>query len=52
MRNVLFCSLYVVSLTSAGVVTGIMQTNKSKWWFYFPIHQARKLVVRGKNWNE
>eukprot|EP00984_Skeletonema_dohrnii_P016614 scaffold7430_cov156-Skeletonema_dohrnii-CCMP3373.AAC.9 len=44
--------LYVVSLTSAGVVTGIMQTNKNKWWVYFPIHQARKLVVRGKNWNE
>jgi len=41
MRNLLFCSLYVVSITSAGVVTCIMQTNKNKWWVYFPIHQAR-----------
>lgn len=44
--------MYVVSLTSAGMATGLVETNKNVNFAYFPIHHARRLVKRGVNWKK
>lgn len=45
--------VHVASLTSAGIATGLVETNKQVALFvYFPIHHAKKLVKRGVNWKK
>ena len=42
--------MYVISLTSAGIATGMVETNKEVYFAYFPIYHAKRLVNRGINW--
>ena len=38
--------VYVISLTSSGIVTGFFQTTKDdRYWVYFPVHCVRRIVT-------
>ena len=45
-----FHSIYVISLTSAGMLTGVLESDRTQYMVYFPVHHVRKLVTRGENW--
>lgn len=44
--------VYVISQTSWGKVTGLVQTNKGKhFWVHFESNRTKRMVAKGCNWD-